>query len=113
MAVTILSDGDRQVLAKPLEDGSIAVGLFNRGAAPLKVTVPWAMLVFDGPRQRELWRHEETGIMRPEDLRCQVRDLWRQLDVGVFPGQFTATVPPHGVVLVRATPVEQATQQHQ
>lgn len=106
MATTVLGDGDRQVLAKPLEDGSIAVGLFNRGPAPLQVTVPWAMLIFDAPGQRILWRHEETGVMRPEDLRCQVRDLWRQQDIGVFAQQFTATVPPHGVVLVRATPVK-------
>jgi alpha-galactosidase len=108
MAVTILSDGDRQVLAKPLEDGSIAVGLFNRGNTVAKVIVPWDMLVFDGPRQRELWRHEETGIRRPQDLHCQVRDLWRQQDIGEFPEQFTATVPPHGVVLVRVTPVPSA-----
>lgn len=104
MAVTVLSDGDRQVLAKPLEDGSIAVGLFNRGSAPLKVTVPWTLLVFDAPGQHERWRHDQTGLIRPEDFRCQVRDLWRQQDLGDFAQRFTATVPPHGVVLVRVAP---------
>lgn len=104
MAVTILSDGDRQVVAKPLEDGSIAVGLFNRGSAPAKISVPWGLLVFDAPGQRALWRHDETGIMRWENFRCEVRDLWRQKDLGVYAEQFTATVPAHGVVLLRAIP---------
>ena len=31
----------------------------------------------------------------------QVRDLWRQQDLGVFAGQFSASVPAHGVVLVK------------
>ena len=32
-----------------------------------------------------------------------VRDLWRQKDLGEFEGKFEATVPPHGVVLVKLT----------
>jgi len=104
MAVTVLSDGDRQVLAKSLENGSIAVGLFNRGSAPQKVTVPWGMLLLDGPPVlRELWQYEDVS-KRPRDRRCLVRDLWRQQDVGVYKEKFTATVPAHGVVLVRITP---------
>ena len=106
MAVTVLSDGDRQVLAKPLEDGSVAVGLFNRSKTPLKVTVPWALLRFDIPRQRELWRYSNTDIMRPNEQRCRVRDLWRQRDIGVFAEGFSAMVPAHGVVLVRVEPAE-------
>ena len=30
-----------------------------------------------------------------------VRDLWRQKDLGKFDNEFTATVPAHGVVLVK------------
>jgi len=107
MAVTLLNDGDRQVLAKPLEDGAIAVGLFNRGSAPVNVTVPWILLVFDAPGQRELWRRDETGLPGTEKFRCEVRDVWRQRDLGVFTQQFTATVPSHGVVFVRVTPVRE------
>ena len=33
-----------------------------------------------------------------------VRDLWRQKDLGAFDAEFTATVPSHGVVLVKVTP---------
>ncbi len=104
MAITLLNDGDRQVLAKPLEDGSIAVGLFNRGAAPSNVTVPWSLLIFDAPGQRELWRHDAPRVLSDVKFSCQVRDLWRQQDLGDFDQQFTATVPPHGVVLLRVRP---------
>lgn len=105
MATTIFGDGDRQVLAKPLEDGSIAVGLFNRGSAPLAVTIPWAMLAFDGlPDHAKLWNWEFTATGRDREFACTVRDLWRQQDVGVFKEQFTAVVPSHGVILVRVRP---------
>jgi alpha-galactosidase len=30
-----------------------------------------------------------------------VRDLWRQQDLGKYDGEFNASVPRHGVVLVR------------
>ncbi|MCF7818930.1 MAG: putative Ig domain-containing protein [Kiritimatiellales bacterium] len=107
MATTVLSDGDRQVVAKPMEDGSVAVGLFNRGETTLDVTVPWIMLVFDAPGQSTLWRHNQTSLESMERFRCQVRDLWRQKDIGDFTGQFTATVPAHGVVFIRVKPVQE------
>jgi alpha-galactosidase len=34
----------------------------------------------------------------------QVRDLWRQKDLGIYSEEFTAEVRPHGVVLARLTP---------
>jgi alpha-galactosidase len=69
------------VLAKPLEDGSVAVGLFNLGEAPAKLSVTWAELGIEGSRR--------------------VRDLWRQKDAGSAGGQYSATVNRHGVALVR------------
>jgi alpha-galactosidase len=32
-----------------------------------------------------------------------VRDLWAHRDVGSFSGRYAATVPAHGVVMVRIT----------
>jgi alpha-galactosidase len=69
------------VLAKSLEDGSVAVGLFNLGEAPAKLSVTWAELGIDGPRR--------------------VRDLWRQKDAGPASDQYSAAVNRHGVALVR------------
>jgi hypothetical protein len=33
-----------------------------------------------------------------------VHDLWQHKDLGDFTGQFTATVEPHGVVMVTVKP---------
>jgi alpha-galactosidase len=83
-ATQVGGQGDQKIYAKPLDDGSLAVGLFNTGATASTVTANWADLKLTG-KQR-------------------VRDLWRQKDLGVFAGKFDATVAPHGVVLVRLFP---------
>jgi alpha-galactosidase len=71
-----------EALVKRLEDGSVAVGLFNPGESPSDVAITWA----------------DAGV----DGRRRARDLWRQKDLGVFQGRFEAkAVPRHGVVLVR------------
>jgi alpha-galactosidase len=91
-ATQISNDGERVVYAKTLEDGSYAVGLFNRGDAEETVGLRW------GP-----W-----GTLATPDGGAQftVRDLWRQKDLGRFRGRFEAKVAPHGVVLVRLIPAK-------
>jgi alpha-galactosidase len=85
-AARITKDGDLEVWAKDMEDGSKAVGLFNRGYAATPVTIKWSDLGLTGQQK--------------------VRDLWRQQDLGTFPDAFTSPVPRHGVVLVRIWPVK-------
>jgi alpha-galactosidase len=80
-AARIAKNGDTEVWAKKMADGSMAVGLFNRGDDSADVTATWESLGFAGKHR--------------------VRDLWRQKDSGEFDTAFTATVPRHGVVLVR------------
>ncbi len=72
---------DEFVLARPLEDGSLAVGLFNLGKDPQKITATWPELGLDGKRRG--------------------RDLWRQKDIGSFRNEYSVTVNGHGVSLVR------------
>jgi alpha-galactosidase len=72
---------DEFVLAKPLADGSVAVGLFNLSEAPKAITVTWADLELSGKRT--------------------VRDVWRQKDVGPAEAKFTAMVNRHGVAFVK------------
>lgn len=85
-ATQIANEGAKVVYAKTLEDGSTAVGLFNRGDTATNVNVSW------GP-----W-----GSLPTVDAgKCVVRDVWRQKDLGIFTGKFETQVPPHGVVLVR------------
>jgi alpha-galactosidase len=69
------------VLAKPLEDGSVAVGLFNLTREPRTLAANW----------------REIGIAGTH----RVRDLWRQKDVGRASEEFQAPVEPHGVALLQ------------
>ena len=80
-AVQVGGEGDLKIYAKPMDDGSLAVGLFNTGASEATVTANWSDLKISG-KQR-------------------VRNLWRQKDLGVFTDKFAAAVASHGVVLVR------------
>jgi alpha-galactosidase len=85
-ATQISNDSGKVVCAKTLEDGSVAVGLFNRGDSEATVGVKW------GP-----WGNLAT----PEGGKRLVRDLWRQKDLGQSDGKFETKVAPHGVVLIR------------
>ena len=78
----VSKSGDAEVWAKPLADGSKAVGLFNRGASEATIAVNWAQIGFERPPQsvRDLWLHKEVTLGEP---------------------QFSASVPSHGVVLLR------------
>ena len=80
-AALIAKQDNREVWAKDLEDGSKAVGLFNRGEEEIIVTVKWSDLGLTG--------------------KFKVRDLWRQKDLGRFAGQFQTSVLRHGVVLLK------------
>lgn len=82
----VRKDGDREVFARQLADGSRAVILLNRGKAPLEVTATW----------------EDLGY--PAHLTASVRDLWQHKDVGKFSGKYSAQVPSHGVVMVVVRP---------
>ena len=77
-------EGPLEVWMKPLGDGSKAVGLFNRGESAMPVTVVFHDLAMGNA--------------------ARVRDLWEHKDLGSFKTSFTATVPRHGVVLIRVSP---------
>ncbi|MFN8009212.1 MAG: putative Ig domain-containing protein [Terriglobia bacterium] len=85
----ISKEGSLEVWAREMEDGSRAVGLFNRGEGGVIVTARWTDLGISG--------------------RQTVRDLWRQKNLGSFEKQFQASVPRHGVVLVRLFPSPRST----
>ncbi len=73
--------GLKEVWGKTMADGSKAVGLFNRSQVVDEMTIQWQDLGLTGKQQ--------------------VRDLWRQKDLGTFDTHFSAKVPRHGVVLIQ------------
>ena len=74
-----------QVWVKPLADGSRAVLLFNRASVPSPMTANWG----------------SVGI---KSKQARVRDLWTHTDSSGVIDRYTATVPSHGVVMLRVWP---------
>ncbi len=72
-----------EVWARPLADGSTAVGLFNRNRERATVRVEWSELGLRGPQA--------------------VRDLWRHRDLGVDARGVEREILPHGAELLRLT----------
>lgn len=72
--------GNLEIWVKELEDGSMAVGLFNRDLANESIKLNWNTIGLEG--------------------RQIVRDVWRQKDQGVFTESFSVVVPAHGVKLI-------------
>jgi alpha-galactosidase len=83
-ATVVSKHGQTLVYAKPLDDGSWAVGLFNLGPVESPVTLQWSDLGISGKQI--------------------VRDVWRQKDLGTFDATFSTPVAAHGVVLIRLHP---------
>ena len=80
----VWADNWTQVWARQLSDGTVAVGLFNRAPQPMPVTVKFADVGLpDNAPIRFPWTHDVLGGI-----------------AGSGKG-YTATVPRHGVVLIK------------
>ena len=77
-----------EVLVKRLENGDVAVGLFNPSdeVHDKQVKFDFKLAGFDGP--------------------VKVRDLWRHCDLGVHEGEIMCSVPRHGCHVFRLSPVK-------
>ena len=71
------------LMVKDLEDGSKAIGLFNRGEFPLELAAAWPAIGIKGPHV--------------------ARDLWRQRDIGLVDRSISIKIPRHGVMLLKLT----------
>jgi len=79
----VWNEGPLEIWAKPLADGSQAVGLFNRGESQLNITLDLQKIGFVGPGR--------------------LRNLWDHRDLGPVGGSYTASVPKHGVVILKVS----------
>jgi alpha-galactosidase len=76
----LYQSGDFDVWTKPLSNGRVAVGLFNRSWDNHEVSVDLS----------------EIGFKNGANL----RDVWKQQDLGRHTGFFTDVIPKHGVTLL-------------
>ena len=79
----VVTTPEERLYSKELEDGTKAIALINLTASEAVMSFTW----------------KQAGLSGRQSL----RDLWRQKDLGVFGESFSATVPSHGVILVRAS----------
>lgn len=86
-AVRVATIGGVDIFQKPLEDGSVALGFFNRGKTVENFTF------------NKLNRIGLPGTVK-------VRDLWRQQDLPDSTGSLTLEVPAEGVVMLKLRSVK-------
>jgi alpha-galactosidase len=77
-------NGDLETWVKPLADGSVAVGVVNLGSAAAQATVKAGDLGLKGKVKK-------------------ARDLWTHQDVKFTGGMYAASVPSHGVLMLRVS----------
>lgn len=80
----IEQSGEHFVMVKDLADGSKAVGIFSKAEVACTFQVSWQTLGIKGQ-----WN---------------IRDLWRQKDIGVSSQEYKITIPSYGVSLIRLSP---------
>jgi len=83
----VSKNGNLEVWAGPLQGGSYAVVLFNRGSSSSTITANWS----------------DIGLH--DSVNASVRDLWARKTLGNFVGSFSSNVNSHGVIMVTVTPV--------
>lgn len=77
----VWKSGDQEIWTRPLSGGAIAVAFFNRAADSATISVKLADLNLTGK-----WK---------------ARDLWSHQDVTWPESEYSATVPSHGVLMLR------------
>ncbi|MGA2538390.1 MAG: glycoside hydrolase family 27 protein [Terracidiphilus sp.] len=78
-----VKNGDLETWIKPMADGSVAVGVVNLGAGAAEATVKAGDLGLSG--------------------NVKARDLWAHQDVKFNDGVYSASVPSHGVLLLKVS----------
>jgi alpha-galactosidase len=77
----VSAEGPVEVWARPLADGSKAVGIFNRQPAALVARVDFGSMGFKGA--------------------VKARDLWQGKELGKLDSPYVVKVPAHGVVFLK------------
>ena len=85
VATPLSQSTHQQVWRAKNSDGSFIVALFNLDQSPAPMAIAWSDLAMNGS--------------------ASVHDLWSHRDLGRFDAKYADVVPPHGVILLRVSPV--------
>lgn len=87
--------GEKEIWAKPLNDGELAVCFMNRTENSWKLDYDW--------KKQTIYFADEVNIHRKE---YKIRDLWQHKDIGTTERNTQHEIPAHGVLMVRLTPIK-------
>ena len=79
----VSAEGPIEIWARPLADGSKAIGIFNRHPSAMTTQVDFNKLGFSGT--------------------VKAKDLWLAKDLGSISAPYTVTIPGHGVLFLRVS----------
>ena len=86
---TLGRNGQVETLWRPLKDGSIVIGIFNRGDTASPAGLQWSDLPGEFASKKAV-----------------VRDLWQHAVVSTSGEAYNAMVSPHGVALLKIAPAK-------
>ena len=88
--IRFLDMGEKEIWAKPLAGGEIAVCFMNRGETPWNLDYNW--------RDQTMYFAQDVNLRKWD---YKVRDLWQHKDIGSTKDRLQAVIPAHGVLMVR------------
>ncbi len=94
-AIRFMDMGEREIWAKPLAGGEIAICFMNRADTPWKLDYNW--------RDQTMYFATEVNLHKNEYI---IRDLWQHKDIGTTKGRLKSDIPAHGVLMVKLSKTE-------
>ena len=82
--------GEKEIWAKPLANGELAVCFLNRTESVWHLDYDW--------RKQTIYFADQVNMHKKEYV---VRDLWKHQDIGTTKKNTVCDIPPHGVLMVR------------
>lgn len=82
--------GEKEIWAKPLADGELAVCFLNRTESVWHLDYDW--------RKQTIYFADQVNMYKNEYV---VRDLWKHQDIGTTKKNTVCDIAPHGVLMVR------------
>ena len=82
--------GEKEIWAKPLANGELAVCFLNRTETVWKLDYDW--------HKQTIYFADEVNIHKKE---YKIRDLWKHQDIGTTKAHTRNEIAPHGVLMVR------------
>ncbi len=85
--------GEQEIWAKPLANGELAVCFLNRTDNVWNLNYDW--------KKQTIYYATQVNIHKKE---YTVRDLWKHKEIGTTASNTHATIPAHGILMVRLSP---------